>query len=64
MVCEANRRVKGDSRLWGDDVLNEFDYGEVRDGSITRQAQEIKSNCLKMFLFNYSRETREHIIYS
>ena len=33
-------------RFWADDVLKEFDYGEdVRDGSITRQAQEVKSNC-------------------
>lgn len=31
----------------GDDVLNEFGYGEVRDGSITRRAQEVKTNFLK-----------------
>lgn len=31
----------------GDDVLKEFGYGEVRDGSITRRAQEVKSNFLK-----------------
>lgn len=63
-VCKANRRVKDDSRLWGDDVLREFDYTEVRNGSITRQAQKVKSNCLKMFLFHYNTETREHIIYA
>lgn len=31
-------------RFGGDDILKEFDYGEMRDGSITRQAQEVKSN--------------------
>lgn len=46
---EASRTT---ARFWGDDVLKEFDYGEeVRDGSITRQALKIKSNCLKMFVF-------------
>lgn len=64
MVCETNRRVKNDSRLWGDDLLKEFVYGEVRDDSITRQAQEVKTNCLKMFLFHCNTETREHIIYA
>lgn len=52
-------------RFGGDGVLKEFDYGEeVRDGSITRQAQEVKSNCFKMFLFNDHIETREHVIYA
>lgn len=62
MVCEANRGVKDDSRLWGDDVLKEFDYGEVRDGSITRQAQEVKSNCLKCF-YSIAIQKEENTLY-
>lgn len=46
MMCERNRRVKMTPTFWGDDVLKEFDHGEdMRVGSITRQAQEVKSNC-------------------
>lgn len=50
-------------RFLEDDVSKEIDYGEVRDGLITRQVKGSKVTSSKTFLFNYNVEAREHKSY-